>query len=555
MRLITGLAIKGLRSIQSEHLQNMGELTALVGRNSSGKSNVLRALSLFFNGEIEPGKPLVLRRDHHNRPKQRRKRQITIAVDFELPANFKFRPEFKAAASALGGKFTIARSWGLTPQQTVTLTTQVLIDGEPIEKGEDHARGFLSLINYRYIPNRTVPAAMLRDESRLIASSIFAKMTGASGAEKLLESLDSAAGKLLKEAADSMLRSGAPLKEPAMSSPESLAEMLSVAGFQALGEHGEIVRDEEWGSGNQAFFLYEVLKAVDTNESRTFGWRRGTIWGVEEPESGLHRDLESRLADEFRQWTLSPSSKLQIIQTTHSPTFAMAATQGYWVELADGSSTIDPTPIPQLVRDAERRGVSAWVQPALAFPYNPVVLVEGQIDADVLTHVARVSGREQFRFLTLSEFDPAAKGHGKDNLGSYLKLHSALFPNRPSSAPLLVLVDWEVSANEMQNLRKAYGSGGEARVLQMNSAHCDPRLGQDFAGIERFYPVQIVLEASAAKEILIANQPPKPISISGAQLKAAKGALRKRVLAVQNVAQLSGLIKVLDDLTTAVRKI
>ncbi len=55
MKLIQQIKIENFRSIEIETIQNVGEFNILVGKNSSGKSNVLRALNLFFNGEVEPG--------------------------------------------------------------------------------------------------------------------------------------------------------------------------------------------------------------------------------------------------------------------------------------------------------------------------------------------------------------------------------------------------------------------------------------------------------------------------------------------------------------------
>ena len=340
-------------------------------------------------------------------------------------------------------------------------------DGAPVDDGDVYARQLLNLIRYRYIPNRTIPASLLREESRAIANSIFAKMSGGVGTNKVLEELGTAAARLLKRASEAMTETGAPLRDPTVSNPRTLADMLSVAGFQAFGDHGDIVRDEQWGAGNQSYFLYEVLQAVDTNYSRSFGWQQAAVWGVEEPESGLHRDLETRLAQEFRTWTRDPKLKLQIVQTTHSTTFVMASDVGYWVELIGGASTMTQTMIPQLVRDAKRRGVTAWIQPVLAFPNRPVILVEGTTDAEILNHVAALIGEQRVLFLALPELDASARGGGKDTITEYLKRYGVLVQNRPVGSPLLVLFDWDVTGNELQNARRQYGAGADIRVTKI----------------------------------------------------------------------------------------
>ena len=73
MDLIRSVEVIGFRSIKAQKLAKIIGLTALVGKNSSGKSNVLRALNLFFNNEVERGKPLDFSRDYHDQPARRKK--------------------------------------------------------------------------------------------------------------------------------------------------------------------------------------------------------------------------------------------------------------------------------------------------------------------------------------------------------------------------------------------------------------------------------------------------------------------------------------------------
>jgi len=109
MNLITDINIDGLRSIQAQQLTHVGNLNVFVGRNSSGKSNALRALNMFFNGEIEPGKPVDFARDHYEQsPRRRKKKRISIRVSFRTPPNFHLRKELNPL-TALGSEFSITR--------------------------------------------------------------------------------------------------------------------------------------------------------------------------------------------------------------------------------------------------------------------------------------------------------------------------------------------------------------------------------------------------------------------------------------------------------------
>jgi hypothetical protein len=294
------------------------------------------------------------------------------------------------------------------------------------------------------------------------------------------------------------------------------------------------------------------LYAVDTDYSSSFGWKQATIWGVEEPESGLHRDLETLVAGEFRKWTRASRPKIQLLMTTHSPTFAMAADAGFWVEFRGDRTAATRMPIPELVRDADTKGVAGWIQPVLAYPHNPLVLVEGEADATALTHVARLGGQTNLRFLSLPALDPSQKGGGKDSILAYLKLHSALLPNRPPESPLLVLFDWDVSSNLLTKAKKEYGLGGDVCVLRMDHRHCGSKLGKEFKGIERFYPIRLFTDGVSAGEFAMASRPDGSFSMSDVELKKAKPRLLARLLLVSKSAKLSALNAVIADLESAV---
>lgn len=547
MDLIKSIHIEGVRSIQDQTLDTIGSFNAFVGKNSSGKSNTLRALNLFFNGEVEPGKEVDFKRDHYEQiPRIRKKKKISVSVCFNLPSNFNLRKGLEPLAR-LGNEFTISRIWELDQFRRPSESLEVYVEGQKISGGEDLGRQFLTLISYRYIPNRTVPSDILRDESQAIANSIFGRMKGDTHASALLTALNEAATRMLADANSSLIKTGSPLSSPSVATADTIGEMLTMGGFQASGLHGLSVQDEDWGAGHQAFFLYQVLFTLDTSYGSYFGWKQATIWGVEEPEAALHRDLETRLAEQFRSWVYDHGKKLQIFVTTHSPIFTMAADRGAWIELSDEGSKFEPLSIPELTRAADIRGVSGWVHPILYFPWNPVVLVEGPIDSDVLSHVAHLAGLDHLRFVSLPNLDPAEHRGGKDKIITFLKNSHGLVQNRSKQAPLIVLFDWDVSDEDIRKAKKAYGEGGDKNVLRMNAGHCDQLLREDFAGIERFYPPEVFVQAHQAGELVLGISGGQPYSISQSQLNGAKGNLRRRVLEIDSHNQLRSLLLLIMD--------
>lgn len=554
MQLIRSVKIDGFRSFETGSLPEMGHLTALVGRNSSGKSNVLRALNLFFNGQPEPASLLTFARDHYEtEPRIKRKKVIQVTVCFELPKNFKLRAEFQRLAE-FGSTFSVRRRWELDERRNVVEDLSLLDDiGDKVPDTEALARQFLSLVFFRYIPNRRVPADLLAQEGKAIADAIFIRMKGSEHANALLASLSAAADRMLEPAANSLRVAQSPLTSPSVGIGDSVAEMMTMGGFRATGPHGLPVADVDWGAGHQAFFLYLILQALDTNYGRFFGWRQATIWGMEEPESALHKDLEAELASHLRRWAWDQTAKIQIIQTTHSPTFTMAADAGYLVEVKGSASEITLLPVADLTRAAEQRGISHWVHPVLSFPWNPVVLVEGASDVEALTHAAKVLGEARFRFLSLPKLDHRERGGGKDAVISYIRRNSGIIANRPSDAPFLVLLDWETSDQDLAKAREAYGEQGDRFVLRTDARFADPLLSEDFRGVERFYPAIVFSEAHAAGELILGTAPGRPYSISATQLKRAKGALLSRVLKINDPIVLESFHGVIGALNQAIR--
>lgn len=209
--------------------------------------------------------------------------------------------------------------------------------------------------------------------------------------------------------------------------------------------------------------------------------------------------------------------------------------------------------IPQLTRAAELRGVSGWVHPVLSFPWNPVVLVEGEIDARALSHVASVAGVSTVRFVPLPTLDPAQRGGGKDQIIKYLRANRSLIGNRPKSAPLVVLFDWEVSDSNLEQAREAYGVDGDRLVVRMDVEFCRAELGRTFKGIERFYPPRIIVEAHEADEMVVGIRPGKPYSVAAEELSKGKSRLLERLVRVDDLSELEPLVRTVVALANLVR--
>src|SRR5688500_15712942 len=94
MRLIREVEIQNFRSAQKLEVADLDAFVSLVGLNGTGKSNVLRGLNLFFNGEVESGRPVDLSADHYQPGAGfEGRRRIAVSVSLDLDSGYKPRDE------------------------------------------------------------------------------------------------------------------------------------------------------------------------------------------------------------------------------------------------------------------------------------------------------------------------------------------------------------------------------------------------------------------------------------------------------------------------------
>lgn len=534
MKLISKIEIVGVRSIRDATILTTGSFNTFVGKNSSGKSNVLRALNLFFNGELDPDSEIDFSRDHYERePRIRSKKRIAVTVHFDLPEEFNVRTGLEDLAE-LGRQFSIKREWTLDPSLGPVEEFSVYVNEQLQDHSDMLAQQFLSLINYRYIPNYINPVELLKAESKALAKLVLGRLGRDAQTGVIMNALSDSAERVLADANDALSATGAPLVSPTMFDGDSLAEFLTTNGFQALGAHGLSVSDEDWGSGHQSFFMFQVMKLLDTNYRRHFGWRQATIWGIEEPETSLHRDLETRLAGVLREWSDTSSCRIQVFVTSHSSVFLTAAEVGFLVSLPEKETVISSEPISRLARNAEAYGVTQWMHPVLSFPFNPVVLVEGPTDEDALGHLSRLIGLSHIRFVTAPKLQGENQRAGVGSIMRFLQHAGKYIPNRVEGCPLCVLLDWDVSDQELEQVRSRYGELGGQYVFRMNAGLAHDSLSDDFRGIERFYGPFIIQESIDAGELISVRRPNGTYAVTPVDLERAKRRLCNRILSIQN---------------------
>jgi hypothetical protein len=507
MKLIRSVEIQKFRSIEKASIPGMSDISAFVGPNNSGKSNVLRALNLFFNAETQPDVVLSFDVDYRLSPPSKKKKAIQVTVGFDLPEIFRFRKGLEGVEQLLGRSFRIRKTWTLLYpfEPTIEIARDTPDFRRVVGDDADRVTQFLSLLSFRYIPNRAVPAEVVRAESLGVLKPLATRILARSGRslEPLIDGMTEVAKGMVAPIAADLKRACAGISDLELSTPGQIFEMMGQAGFRATVSAGGKVEDTSLGAGVQSLLMFHVLQLIDQSQFQGFGWKQAAVWAVEEPESSLHRQLQLRVLALFRSYALPDYSRFQIVVTTHNDIFVYGAEAGYAVELDNSFATVvEKKPLAMLADWAANVAVTGWTHPALKFPTATIVLVEGKHDRSILERAAQLCGVGlSLRFCTPSQLDPTLAGDGVENVRKFVTLHAGTMRQRLSRYPILVLLDWDVGEDKLGNIKNKYGPNGVRYVSRMDEGQAEPALDPSFRGIERFFSKRLI-DRAAQKGIL-----------------------------------------------------
>jgi len=317
MKLITEVAIKNFRSIRDQRIGDFGNLTALAGLNNSGKSNFLRALHAFFRNQTDTGLAFDFMRDYYCHDlKSKKQKRVSVKVKFNLPDNFKFRKGLEAAEQLLGRSFTLTKLWSRkSPTPSYFLNDSAL----PLDQEQQgFVEQFLSLISFRYIPNRVLPIEIIRNEHKALRDVLIRRIASKAKEQHVVfEAIKSTSDNLIKTLQRSVHSACPDVGAIRLATPTSWQDLIFAFGYKMKVKESEI-DDSAQGSGIQSLLMFETLSLIDRDYFQKFGWRQAAIWVVEEPESSLHSFLEAKVADYLSKLAGDPKNRLQIFSTTHS---------------------------------------------------------------------------------------------------------------------------------------------------------------------------------------------------------------------------------------------
>ena len=295
MRIIEKVEISYFRSVYSLSLANCEDVNILIGQNDAGKSNVLKALNLFFNNETELKSPVEFLEDlSRSRAEEAKaakgKTTIWIKVTFTNYERWNSLPK----------KFVVKRTWTrYSDQPETTVVGNRNIPNTTLGR-------FLSKIAFHYVPavrGRDIFAHYL---SMLHDALIDDEKAGISEASSgLVTRINQSTTDMAK---DIEARLGF---ESSIGMPRDLRHLFTALDFTTKFSHHNVPLKKR-GDGIQARHIPFILSFVASQS------RKNHIWGYEEPENSLEMGRAFDLAEQFQSDFANGN---QIFLSTHSPAF------------------------------------------------------------------------------------------------------------------------------------------------------------------------------------------------------------------------------------------
>lgn len=456
MDLIKKVTIKNFRSIVREEFEP-SRLTIFVGKNDSGKSNFLRALNLFFNGETDLGQRLNFQTDFSTITKVGRgkAKQIEVWIDIEPPASFSDRSVIRWR-----------RAWREGIPEFAWQGIHKLGDSKELS-GRSKVHSWLARIRYKYVPaikGADYFSALLRDVHDVLAETV----------DKQLRSASSEFIKTIREHTSQIsdLTANALGLESKLQLPADLRALFEVLDFETTSTGG-VKSLKQRGDGIKVRHISAILKFISDQERKLTGSGRirpATIWGYEEPENNLELARAFEHANELYEF----SQDIQVLISTHSPAFYSLLAKhedarGYCVIPTDDGTLLEGIGADGVAGLDEGLGLMTLVAPYIQEKADElirvkeqaeklaaeiqsrnklVILVGGETDADYVRSAVEVLGGDIAKRVVVCFMGKSSVGGAQGGGDSNLLRFAKELASKPElqAGKILTLLDCDVKS-------------------------------------------------------------------------------------------------------------
>ncbi|MBE4043191.1 ATP-binding protein, partial [Vibrio parahaemolyticus] len=305
MEIIQSIQIRKFRSLKSMTNKELlvTDLNIFVGHNDQGKSNILRALNLFFNNETDMGARFRFNEDYCFHANKGKGTRVEVRIDLVINPP---KHRFKHAKPLLWTK-----KW--KQDGSIIETRRYIETGDELSQ-KDNVYKWLDKIRYRYVP-------------AVKGQDYFSNLMG-----ELHDVLNEAHENILNSQGEDFISGIQEITEDITTDlntqigikntiqvPSDFRQLFSNLDF-GVKLDGNTYHLKQRGDGIKIRHIPIILKYMSEQEkniSRAGYVKPDTIWGFEEPENNLELKYAFELAEVFRGY----SKDIQIFITTHSPAF------------------------------------------------------------------------------------------------------------------------------------------------------------------------------------------------------------------------------------------
>jgi predicted ATPase len=300
MKLIKNIEIGYFRSIYKCELRDLSDLNIIFGRNDSGKSNLLRALNLFFNGYTNPERvfkfPIDFARARSNEVQRtpNARKFIYVKVTFRTPSNYR---------ASLGPEFFVKKTWSTLNQEGVEEHSSTIS-----ANNVGYLSRFLKQVHFHYIP-----AIKDRKIFQYLLGQVHKTLSADEAFQASLNDFSANVQERTQALAQS-IEQNLSLRS-VLAPPQNVDELFQSLDFDtkspASPESYSLTLQR--GDGIQVRHIPEILRFICDNGSRYH------IWGFEEPENSL--ELANAVEEAKALLGHASTNHIQCFTTSHSPAF------------------------------------------------------------------------------------------------------------------------------------------------------------------------------------------------------------------------------------------
>jgi len=324
VKLVERIEIRYFRSFSEKTIKivDLKDLNIFSGSNDVGKSNVLKALNLFFNNEITIGEFFDIKKDLSILQRNRSEKELELKKltrtksdpyasqrDLFVKIKIHFSRQISYGKTTTPEKFWVEKTWdknGFSKQTSnIHIAYKQKNKKEPTQNQAAALQGqltqFLNSINFEYVP-AVKDRQFLQYLFKKLQDSLFDRDNSfKKTSNQINNNISATTTDLFTEFKE---KTGV---DATFQVPESLIDFFSTINVST--ENGISLYSR--GDGIQARFIPAILNEISKG-------KKNIIWGFEEPENSYeYRNAES-LANDFLNIY---SQKKQIFITSHTKEF------------------------------------------------------------------------------------------------------------------------------------------------------------------------------------------------------------------------------------------